>query len=94
MRIAVSIHITLDIHPLDTLSLAVALGSVLDGGTGEELLAHRNVPDDRTTWSARAVTDATFHEAPRAHRAEVRRHRERKDGDGDVAQRALVGGAV
>jgi len=65
VRIAFSIHITIDIHPLDTLSLAVALGSVLDGGTGEELLAHRNVPDDRTTWSARAVTNATFHDTLR-----------------------------
>lgn len=42
---------------------------LLDGGTGEELLA-RGVPDDRQTWSAHAVVHSEFHETIRqVHRA-------------------------
>ena len=33
---------------------------LLDGGTGEELL-RRGMPDDRTTWSALAVSDPHYH---------------------------------
>lgn len=33
---------------------------LLDGGTGEELFAH-GLPDDRTTWSAKAVSDSQYH---------------------------------
>lgn len=39
--------------------------TVLDGGTGEELLAHRGVEDDRTTWSAKAVSDSAYHDTLR-----------------------------
>ncbi len=39
---------------------------LLDGGVGEELLAHRGVPDDRMTWSAKAVSDPAYHETLRA----------------------------
>jgi S-methylmethionine-dependent homocysteine/selenocysteine methylase len=35
---------------------------VLDGGTGEELLSHRGVEDDRTTWSALAVSENKYHD--------------------------------
>ena len=40
--------------------------TLLDGGVGEELLAHRGVPDDRLTWSAKAVSDPTYHDTLRA----------------------------
>ena len=33
---------------------------LLDGGTGEELL-RRGMPDDRETWSARAISDPQYH---------------------------------
>ena len=42
---------------------------ILDGGTGEELFL-RGVPDDRKIWSAKAVVDATYHQALRdVHRS-------------------------
>ena len=35
---------------------------LMDGGVGEELLAHRGVPDDRMTWSAKAISDPAYHD--------------------------------
>lgn len=37
--------------------------TLLDGGTGEELLTKRGVVDDRKTWSAVAVSNSQYHQS-------------------------------